>query len=56
VPCEVLDVLRVRATREQNREAGIPEIVPVYIGQIGVPVKRFEVAVNYVLRVQGCTG
>ncbi len=56
MPGEMLDVLRVRATSKQDRQAGMPEIVPAHIGQIGVPVKRFEVGVNYGLRVQGCTG
>ncbi len=53
---EMLDVLGVRASRKQDRQTGMPESMPPDIGQTGVLEKRFEVAVNYILRVQGCTG
>jgi hypothetical protein len=50
---EMLDVLRVRATSKQDRQAGMPEIVPVYIGQTGSLQERLEVAVDNVLGVEG---
>jgi hypothetical protein len=52
----MLDILGVRASRKQDRQAVMPEIMPAYIGQIGSPHEGLEVTVNYVLRVQGCTG
>ncbi len=32
VSCEMLDVLWVGAAREQDSEAGVPEVVPAYVG------------------------
>jgi hypothetical protein len=55
VTSEVLDVLRVRAAREQDREAAMPQIVPAYIRQTSLPEQGFEVSVDYVLRVEGST-
>jgi hypothetical protein len=45
VPGEVLNVLRVGATSEQDREAGVPEIVPTDRGETSVLGERFEVPV-----------
>jgi hypothetical protein len=51
VPGEVLDVLRVRASRKQDCQASLTEIVPAYIGQTGTLEQRLEVAVDDVLCV-----
>ena len=32
VPREVLDELRVHTSAEKQREAGVPEVVPTYVG------------------------
>ena len=50
---EVLDVHWVRSPREQDREAGVPEIVPAYLRQPPTPKQGLEVSVDYVLSVQG---
>jgi hypothetical protein len=55
VPGEVLNVLRVGATSEQDREAGVPQIVPTDRGETSVLEERLEVPVNYVLGVEGST-
>src|SRR5215212_9091564 len=51
---EVLDVLRVHAVGEQDREAGVPEIVPADGGELRTLEQGFEVPVDYVLGVEGC--
>ena len=38
------DDLRVHALREQERRAGVPEVVEAYVGQHGTPQQRLEVA------------
>jgi hypothetical protein len=47
----MLDVLRVRATSKQDRQAGMPEIVPAYVGQSRALEQGLEVAVHDVLRI-----
>ena len=37
MPCEVLDVLRVRSPGEQDRDAAMPQIVPAYVRQPRAP-------------------
>jgi hypothetical protein len=51
---KVLHVLGVHAAGEQDREAGVPEIVPADGGEICALEQGFEVAVDYVLGVYGC--
>ncbi len=48
---EVLDVLRVHAAGEQDREASVPQIVPAYGGKPRALVQGFEVTIDYVLGV-----
>jgi hypothetical protein len=52
---KLLDVRRVRAAREQQRCARVPEIVPAYVGQTGTLEKGLEVPIYGVLSVQRCT-
>jgi hypothetical protein len=52
VPSEVLDVLGVHASTEKQREAGVTEIVPPYVGQPCSPEQWFEVTVYDVLGVK----
>ena len=52
---EVLDVLRVRATSEHDREAGVPEIVPSYVRQLRTLEQGLEEPVDYVLCLEGST-
>jgi hypothetical protein len=49
---ELLDVRRVRAAREQQRCARVPEIMPAYVGQTGTLEKGLEVPIYDVLSVQ----
>ncbi len=55
VPGEMLDVLRVRSSRKQDREADMPQIVPAYIRQPRTLEHGLEVPVDYVLSVEGST-
>jgi hypothetical protein len=49
---KLLDVRRVRAAREQQRCARVPEIMPAYVGQTGTLEKGLEVPIYDVLSVQ----
>ena len=49
---QVLDELRVRAAREQQGGACVPQIVPPNSRQLHTPEKQLEVAVDYVLSVE----
>jgi hypothetical protein len=51
MPGEVLDVLRVRPSREQDSEASVPQIVPAYVRQTRPLEQGLEVTVDYVLCV-----
>ena len=55
VPRQVLNKFGVHASTEQQREAGVPEIVPANVGQPCPPEQRLEVAVDDVLRIEWCT-
>ena len=50
---EVLDVLRVHAAGEQDREAGVPQIVPADGGEFCALEQGLEMTVDYVLSVEG---
>ena len=52
MPREVLNVLGVNPPREQQREAGMPQVVPAYAGQSRASEQRLEVAVDHVLGVE----
>ena len=45
----------MRAAREQQGCASVPEVMPAYVWQLSTAEHRLEVAVNYVLRVEGGT-
>jgi hypothetical protein len=53
VPEKVLDQLRVDAAPQKQGGARVPEIVPANRGEASAPEERLEVAVDYVLDVQG---
>ena len=55
VSSEVLDVLGMHASTEKQREAGVTEIVPPYVGQPCSPEQGLKVTVDDVLGVQGST-
>ncbi len=50
VPEQVLDELRVRAAREQERGRRVPQVMPAYVRQTGTLQQGLEVAVDNVLR------
>jgi hypothetical protein len=56
VPSEVLDEIGVHASTEKQREAGVPEVVPAYIGQSCSREQGLEMAVDDVLRIERCPG
>jgi hypothetical protein len=43
----------MRAARGQQGCASVPEVMPAYVWQLSTAEHRLEVAVNYVLRVEG---
>ena len=51
MPSEVVDVLRMHASSEQDYEAAMPQIMPAYIRQPGALEERLEVPVDNVLHV-----
>ena len=55
VPEKMLYEFRVDAAPQKQRGAGVPEIVPADRGEACTPEERLEVAVDYVLGVQGST-
>jgi len=55
VPQKVLNQFRMNAASQKQRGAGVPEVVPANRGEIRMLKERLDVAVDYVLGIEGST-